>query len=147
MVLVYPHSEILIPAFVLLLLLFVFFLFCCHVWEKSYFVMIFKLVFFKMILVCYQLEEPSIKPASWNLYNFGGCPKWLKWSSQSRPMTEFVWKNHPQTPDQPSLFLSLEETQLQLILWFCNEAADRQPTWMQHWSYARLRLNMYGKAI
>ena len=48
-----------------------------------------------------------MKPASWTLYVFGGCPKSLKWSSQTRPMTDLVRKDHPQNPDQPSLFLSL----------------------------------------
>ena len=48
-----------------------------------------------------------MKLASWTLWNFGGCPKCLKWSSQSRPMIAFVRNSRPQTPDQPSLFLSL----------------------------------------
>ena len=52
-------------------------------------------------------EALTIKPASWTLSNFGGCPKCLKWSSRSRPMTDFVRKNRPQMSDQPSLFLSL----------------------------------------
>ena len=30
---------------------------------------------------------------------FGRCPKCLKWSSQSRPMAEFVRKSRPQMPD------------------------------------------------
>ena len=38
---------------------------------------------------------------------FGGWPKSLKWSSQSRPMTDLVRKSRPQNPDQPSLVLSL----------------------------------------
>ena len=31
----------------------------------------------------------------------------MKWSSQSRPMTDLVRKSRSKTPDQPSLFLSL----------------------------------------
>ena len=50
-----------------------------------------------MIIICYQFEEPSIEPASWTLSNFGGCPKCLKWPSQSRPMTDSVRKSRPQT--------------------------------------------------
>ena len=61
-----------------------------------------------MRLVWHQLLELSIKIASWTLSNFGGCPKSLKWSSQGRPMTDFVRTDRPQTPDQPSLFLSLQ---------------------------------------
>ena len=34
--------------------------------------------------------------ASWTLYNFGGYPKCLKWSSQSRPVTKLIKKTRPE---------------------------------------------------
>ena len=82
-------------------------------------------IFIQMTLICYQLDELSIKPASWNLFNFGGWPKCLKGLSQSRPMTDFVRKNHPRTLDQPSLILSL-------LLWK-STISDKNPF---GWQYA-----------
>ena len=61
----------------------------------------FQLCFFKMTLICYQLEKPSIEQASWTLQNFGGYPKALKWSSQSRPMTGSKKSSPNQAHDQP----------------------------------------------
>ena len=75
---------------------------------------LFIVVFYiKVDKVCYQFEEPFIKPASCPLYNFGGYPKSLKWSSQSRPMTDLVRKIRPKTPDDHHFF------------WVCNK-----PTWV-----------------
>ena len=59
--------------------------------------------------LCHSFEEPLSKPASQPLQNFGGYPECLKWSSQSRPMTDLVRKSRPKTPDQLSLFLSLHK--------------------------------------
>ena len=42
--------------------------------------------------ICYKIEEPSMKPASWTLGNFGRYPKFRKWSSRSRPTTRIAGK-------------------------------------------------------
>ena len=60
-------------------------------------------------LICYQLEESAKTTASWTLYNFGGYTKSLKWSSQSRPMTDLARKSRLKMSRQPSLFLSLQD--------------------------------------
>ena len=63
--------------------------------------------FIKMELVCCQLEEPLTKPACWTLLEKRGCLKSLKRSSQSRPLTDFVRMSLFRMPEQPSLFLNL----------------------------------------
>ena len=65
---------------------------------------IFQWPFITNEISCYQLEKALMKPASRTLWNFCGYPRALKWSSQSRPTTDFVRISHPQIPDQPSLF-------------------------------------------
>ena len=49
----------------------------------------------------------TIKTGILTPVEFGGYPKSLKWSSQSRPMTDLVRKCRPKMSRQPSLFLSL----------------------------------------
>ena len=39
----------------------------------------------------------------------------MKWSSQSRPITDLVRTSRPKTPDQPSLFLSMPVQSLHII--------------------------------
>ena len=75
-----------------------------------------------MSTICHQIEEPPIKPASWTLQNFGGWPKSLKWSSQSRPMTDLVRKSRPKTSRQPSLFLSLQILEVAGSNLYCEPA-------------------------
>ena len=61
-------------------------------------------------LNCYWLQEPLQTAASWPFYDFGGYPKSLKWSSQSRPMTDLVRQARPKRSRQSSLFLSLHSS-------------------------------------
>ena len=82
---VHPHSEILCGAAVP----FLFFKWISPD-EKHDLLWFANDLLITIVLVCYQLEEPSIKPASWTLQNFGGYPECLKWSSQSRPVTDLV---------------------------------------------------------
>ena len=49
----------------------------------------------------------TIKTGIWPLYNFGRYPKFLKWSSQRRPMNDLVRKSRPKTSRQLSLSLCL----------------------------------------
>ena len=55
----------------------------------------------------FPFEEWMVNLASWTPSNFGRYPKSPKWSSQSRPMTDFVRKSRPVKPHHASLFLSL----------------------------------------
>jgi len=55
----------------------------------------FQSCFVNMNLILYPIEEPLKKTASWTLHHFGGYPKCLKWSSQSRPMTDLVRTSRP----------------------------------------------------
>ena len=55
----------------------------------------------------YPFGEWMVNLASWTPSNFGRYPKSPKWSSQSRPMTDFVRKSRLVKPHHASLFLSL----------------------------------------
>ena len=88
----HPHSEILWPAS--LPFSFSFFLLMSLWWENH------KCYYCSMI--CHQ-NDPSLSSTRGTInktcildpINFGGWPKCLKWSSQSRPMTDLVRKVVP----------------------------------------------------
>ena len=75
--------------------------------KSMIFNMLLKWLFMKIYLIRYSLEEPLSKPASWPLYNFCGCPKSLKWSFQSRPMTDVFGNSRLETLKQPTFLTSL----------------------------------------
>ena len=55
--------------------------------------------------------------ASWTLKNFGGCPKCLKWSSQSRPMTGFVASQGTERAPPHDLLASWQYRRYLMGLW------------------------------
>jgi hypothetical protein len=87
-------------------------MFClCHFCGKTCFLMICHWFFFKMTSICHQLEDLSIKLASWTLWNFAGWPKCLtkiithewhdSWVIKSMPKSDseigtfFLWLIQP----------------------------------------------------
>ena len=62
-VLVHPHSGLLWPAS----LPGAFFVFECHFCRSTCFLVIVQWFCIKIIIICHQIEEPPIKPASWTL--------------------------------------------------------------------------------
>ena len=87
----------------------------CMFWKTSMFFLktsgmfffVFVNVFCQNGCKSYPFEELVVNLASWTPSNFGKYPKSPKWSSQSRPMTDFVRKGRLVKPHHASLFLSL----------------------------------------
>ena len=72
----------------------------------------------KMTLKWYQKEEWLPEMVSWTLQNFGGYPKCLKWSSQSRPVAKGVPMRLQEVSWSEKWATSQLESKVLLKYWF-----------------------------